>query len=334
LEGRITDLSFLKRFKTRYYVPSPKAKPFENFFKGLFKRKVPDFPRTVQIQTQTGCNAACIFCPYSSTVDSQPKGTMSQELFEKIIDEIAEHGVRRISPYLMNEPFLDPKIIDRLVYIKKKIPDARIVLTTNGSKLTPEKVDRLIEADALHALYISFQGVEKEGYEATMQGSLVFEKTMANVEMLIEKWKAAGGRKLFKLVVTMVATNKVDPEKATAYWRAKGVESKWTPLENRGGNVEVVRNLAPGERPMKRFANCTRLFKQAYIMFNGDMVLCCTDYTRKAVIGNVAESSIHEVWNGFKPVGYRHLYSEGYMDRIPLCRDCEISESTGDEEFE
>lgn len=326
-------MNFLKRFKTRYFVPTPKSGLGEKLWKGMTRRRVPEFPRTVQIQTQTGCNAACVFCPYSSTVDSQPKGKMSQELFERIIDEIAEHGVRRISPYLMNEPFLDPKIIDRLVYIKEKIPDARIVLTTNGSKLTPDKVDRLIEADALHALYISFQGVEKDGYEATMGGSLVFEKTMENVETLIEKWRAAGGRKLFKIVVSMVATNRIDTEKAVAFWKARGVESKWTPLENRGGNVEI-KTLAPGAEPMRRFANCTRLFKQAYIMFDGDMVLCCTDYTRRAVIGNIVDSSIYEVWNGWKANGYRHLYSEGYMDRIPLCKDCEISDSTGDEEFE
>ena len=324
----------LKRLKNRYYVPSPEDSPAARLWKSATRRHAPDFPRTVQIQTQTGCNGACVFCPYPLTVEGQPKGRMTPELFERVIDEIAAHGVRRVSPYLMNEPFLDPDILDRMRVIKARMPAARLVVTTNGSRLSPALSERLIEADLLHALYISFQGVEKEGYESTMKGSLVFEQTMANVLALIERWQAAGGRERFKIVVTMVKTNRIDAEKAVAFWQAKGVESKWTPLENRGGNVAIAPDLAPEGRSMKRFAHCTRLFKQAYIMFNGDMVLCCTDYTRKAVLGNIRESSIAAVWNGPKALSIRRLYAEGYMDRIPLCRDCEISDTSGDEEFE
>ncbi len=327
-------MGVLKRLKSRYYVPSPEDTVPVRLWRSATRRRVPDFPRTVQIQTMTGCNAACVFCPYPLTVEGQPKGFMKQALFQAIIDEIAAHGVRRVSPYLMNEPFLDPGMVDRLVYIKSKIPDSKLVVTTNGSRLTPQLVDRVLEANALHALYISFQGIEKEGYEATMKGSLVFEQTMENTLGLIEKWKAAGGRSRFKIVITMVKTNRIDAKKAVAFWESKGVESKWTPLENRGGNIAIARDLAPGESPMKRFANCTRLFKQAYIMFNGDMVLCCTDYTRKVVLGNVDGSSISAVWNSPKARSVRRLYAEGFMDKIPLCRDCEISETTGEEEFD
>ncbi len=326
-------MTAMKTLKTRYYVPSREDSFLQRLWKTTSRRRSPGFPRTLQIQTQTGCNAACVFCPYSTTVDSQPRGAMKRELFEKIIDEIAEHGVRRISPYLMNEPFLDPAIIEKLVYIKKKIPRARLVVTTNGSRLTPTTIDELIAADALHALYISFQGVEKEGYEATMRGSMVFEKTMDNILELIEKWHAAGGRERFRIVATMVSTSKTDPAQAVAFWKKKGIESKWTPLENRGGNVQAASKFAPKQREMKRFANCTRLFKQGYVMFNGDMVLCCTDYTRKVVLGNVENSSIKEIWNSGKALALRRLYAEGMMDEIPLCRDCEISDSTGDEEF-
>jgi len=317
--------------KKRYYVPAPEDSLARRLLKRLTARPVPSFPRTVQIQTITGCNGACVFCPYPDTVDTQPKGRMEEGLFERIVEEMARHRVRRISPYLMNEPFLDRSILDKVAFIKERIPDARIVLTTNGSRLDAETVDRMLALDALHALYISFQGVEKEGYEATMRGSLKFERTLENVEGLIAKWRAAGGRKRVKIVVTMVATNRIDPEKAVAFWKARGVESKYTPLENRGGNV-TASSLAPTD--MKRFADCTRLFKQAYIMFNGDMVLCCTDYSRKVVLGNIVDSPIEEIWNGPKAVKIRRLYAEGHMDRIPLCRDCEISGSTGDEEYE
>jgi pyruvate-formate lyase-activating enzyme len=324
-------LGLVKSLKSRYYVPSPEDSAPLRLWKSATRRRVPTFPRTVQFETHSACNAACVFCPYASTIQSQPTGRMSDELFEKIVEEMARHRVRRISPYCNNEPFLDPRMVERLRTIHRRVPGAKIVLTTNGSRLDEATVDGLLEEDALHALYISFQGVEKEGYEATMRGSLVFEKTLANVERLIAKWKAAGGEARFKIVVTMVATNLIDTEKAVAFWRARGVESKWTPLENRGGNVAVADSLAPGRQPLKRYASCTRLFKQAYILWNGDMVLCCTDYTRKVLLGNVAETSIEQVWNAPRAVGIRRLFAEGHMDRIPLCRECTISGTTGEE---
>jgi radical SAM protein with 4Fe4S-binding SPASM domain len=324
--GRSCPMRLLKK---RYYVSQEDAPLHSRLWRKTIHRQVPAFPKTVQIQTMTGCNAACIFCPYCETVDSQPKGRMSPSLFEQIIDEIARHPVRRISPYLMNEPLLDPGLFDKLAILRDRCPKARIVLTTNGSLLTPENRGKLIQSRALHAVYISFQGIEKEGYEATMRGSLVFEKSKARVDAFIDEWQRMPARERFKIVVTMVATNKIDVRKAVSYWQAKGVQSKWTRLENRGGNTLNAQLLCKnGLRP---HTHCTRLFKQAYIMFNGDMVLCCTDYTRQVVLGNLADNSIEAIWNGTKAREIRALYSSGRSDLIPLCRECEIAGS--DDEF-
>jgi MoaA/NifB/PqqE/SkfB family radical SAM enzyme len=318
-------VNVLRRLKTRFYVPSPEDALPARLWRSATSRRVPEFPRTVQFETHSACNGACVFCPYPATAESQPRGFMKRELFEKIVDEVAKHPVRRISPFLNNEPFLDPDMVQKLRYIRERVPGARIVLTTNGSRLDPQTVDAILERDVLHSLFISFQGVEKEAYEASMRGGLVFEQTLANVENLIERWKTAGGKRRFRIVVTMVATNQIDLDKAARYWRARGVESQWTALENRGGNVAAANSLAPTDRPFGGFGDCTRLFKQAYILFNGDMVLCCTDYTRKMVLGNVGESSIEEVWNGPMARSVRRLFAEGRFHAIPLCANCEIS---------
>ncbi len=317
-------MGWVQKLKTSYYVPMPEDGLTQRIWMSATRRRAPDFPRTIQIQTVTGCNGACVFCPYPLTVESQPKGSMTREMFERVIEEAAAHGVRRISPYLMNEPFLDPTLLDKLAFIRERAPGAKVVLTTNGSRLTPEVADRLLEVDALHSLYISFQGVDKAEYESTMRGSLVFERTLGNVLGLIEKWKRKGGRARFSIVVTMVQTNRIDAEKAVAFWKSKGVESKWTPLENRGRLIAAAQDLAPQGRPLRPYTHCTRLFKQAYLLFNGDLVLCCTDYTRKMVLGNIRNSTLYAVWNSPKARTVRRLYSEGRLDQIPLCGGCEI----------
>jgi len=98
---------------------------------------------------------------------------------------------------------------------------------------------------------------------------------------LIGKVEEGRGRKALQSVVTMVATNLIEWIIPWSSGAQKGVESKWTPLENRGGNISSALELAPGGKELVRFVNCSRLFKQAYILSTGTWSLCCTDYTRK-----------------------------------------------------
>jgi hypothetical protein len=56
------------------------------------------------------------------------------------------------------------------------------------------------------------------------------------------------------------------------------------------------------------------------------MVLCCTDYSRKQVLGNITDSSIAEVWNGPTAVSIRRRFLGDQIHTIDLCRDCKVDE--------
>jgi MoaA/NifB/PqqE/SkfB family radical SAM enzyme len=308
-----------------YYVDQPGDGLLTRAKNRLTRRAVPDFPRTIQIQTFTGCNADCIFCPYGETYTTQPRGRMTPDLFRRIVDEAAAHKVRRISPYLMNEPLMDKEMFDRIRYINGKIPDCKVVVTTNGHFLTPPVVDRILEmGEGIHKMYVSFQGIEKEAYEKTMRGNMDFDRTMANVEHFIETQRARGLTRP-QLWITMVDTAVIDARKAVDFWRARGVASKYTTLENRGGNIKDAESFSHS-RAMSYYTTCTRLFKQAYIMFNGDLVLCCVDYSREQVLGNITDSSIYDVWNGPVAKEIRRRYLAHEFDKLPLCGNCKIDE--------
>ena len=73
----------------------------------LSENNLPGPPR-VQIQTQSGCNARCVFCPNEAVLKSDlSQGRMPFGEFQRVIDELAETAPRRISLYLQNEPLLD-----------------------------------------------------------------------------------------------------------------------------------------------------------------------------------------------------------------------------------
>ncbi len=76
-----------------------------------------DFPAHVHLETMARCNAACNFCPYSSL---ERKGTkMDDDLIEKIVNDLKDiprlHRFQ-LSPFKVNEPFLDARIFDLLTY--------------------------------------------------------------------------------------------------------------------------------------------------------------------------------------------------------------------------
>lgn len=314
-------MNIIKRMRKTYYIPGTDTACLRDALKRVLFRRVPAFPKNLLIETRTGCNAACVFCPQKDGAGGLPHGAMSAELFSKIVEEIAEQGVtRRVSPFLTNEPFLDKTMLDKCRYIKERVPWSKIVITTNGGLLEREVTDDIVRDNPFHTICISMQGIEKESYEQTMRGSLVFERTKANVEYLIEQRNRYLPR--LKIMVTMVKTNAIDADAAVRYWKSRGVSSQYTVLESRGGNISSFESLNAGKRRV--FNDCTRLFKTACVTFDGDMVLCCTDYYRKAVLGNIRERSIHDVWNSPEAVEIRKNFLRGKLN--PLCAACYVSE--------
>ena len=100
----------------------------------------------IEIETINRCNGTCEFCPVNSLVDSREKKVMTEELFKKIIDELSEMNYSgRIALFSNNEPFLDKRIIEFHHYTRKKLPNARMHLFTNGTLLTLDKFIEITE---------------------------------------------------------------------------------------------------------------------------------------------------------------------------------------------
>lgn len=311
----------LRKKHKKYYIPDATDKLWSCKYKEWFRsfKPVPSFPEDIQIQTITGCNASCAFCPNGKTKNPFPKGEMEDDLYCKIIDECLRKPVKRVSPYLMNEPLRDRKLGWKIKYIaeqKKSAPSIKI--NTNASLLKEDMISDILNS-GLDRLNISFHGISKEVYEESMQG-LVYEKTLNNVNNFLEtKWKMKTIKP--KVTITMVKTKWIESEidEIRNYWHKKEVSVHIQPLENRAN--EQVKNKGLNLKEWQPYLWCKRLFTQAYILYNGDMVLCCVDWERTTILGNVREKSIEEVWNGKKAVSIRRKFLSGNTEGL-LCHSC------------
>lgn len=99
----------------------------------------------VEIETVNRCNGSCSFCPVSKQRDTREYKMMTDELFERIILQLADINYSgKLALFSNNEPFLDPDILKRHKYAREKLPNARMHLFTNGTLLTIERFQELM----------------------------------------------------------------------------------------------------------------------------------------------------------------------------------------------
>jgi MoaA/NifB/PqqE/SkfB family radical SAM enzyme len=114
-----------------------------SFLKDFFKKqgRFPLFQQ-VLIETRTDCNNHCPFCPHA--YNNKPLGIMSIECYKNIINQLIEIGFSgRVALMLSNEPLLDNRLAEMIMYAKSKSQRLFLDITTNGRLLTVEKIDYL-----------------------------------------------------------------------------------------------------------------------------------------------------------------------------------------------
>jgi len=68
---------------------------------------------------------------------------------------------------------------------------------------------------------------------------------------------------------------------------------------------------------------CQRPFVKAYILYNGDMVLCNSDWWRTTIIGNVMEESLESLWHSPRLMEIRRHQVRGAFPAGSLCAGCD-----------
>jgi MoaA/NifB/PqqE/SkfB family radical SAM enzyme len=297
-----------------------------------------DFPNNVQIQTTAFCNASCGFCPYPETSKTLPMGTMDDDLFRSIVDQLAGREILLLQPFLMNEPLMDKRIVDRIAYMQSKVRGARLNITTNGVLLRPALVKELVRLD-LDSIHVSSNALTSETYRATM--GIDGDQVIANVNNLADQLRAAGARTRVIVTALLLKQNREEVFLARDYWQRRGVEFFLNPLNDRAGNIDQSRfdNMLPFDQGINRaqllhynMSGCPALYSFLGILYNGDLVTCCMDWRRSLVLGNARERSLYDLWHGGAYSDIRELSDTGRLDERPLCRQCGENRFSVDQE--
>jgi radical SAM protein with 4Fe4S-binding SPASM domain len=269
------------------------------------------FPPTVRIETTNHCNASCTFCPRESM--GRPKARMDQELFEKIVTECADNDCRRIHMHNFGEPLLDRRLPDRIRYAKTK-GLKRIKIFCNGSVLKADMAERLLDS-GLDEIKVSIDGSNAQEFNKLRIGlnhAQIVENTRKFREMRDE-------RQLSRPRVIAACTLTSDKRRTKEMLKTVVDRVEYTRLHNWGGARKALLGHMRVRKP------CDRLWRTFTILANGDVALCCLDYSGKEILGNCREQSITEIWRNDRYRELRRLHQLSRQDEIPVCKECSKS---------
>ncbi len=235
----------------------------------------------VSIETRTDCNLKCSFCPQS--INPRPNLTMAKDVFEQIIDELAEMNFAgRICPLVNNEPLLDDRITDLIGYARQKCPLSFLELLTNGRLLTRELLFDLFAA-GLDSLIINDYRPDRDRHPFKLSANL--NEIVGLTQDMFRK----------KVSISLRSTSEQ--------------------LGNRAGNIAAT------TKPLVR-QFCALPFTGMWIQPEGKAVICCQDFRYQEIMGDVGENTLQEVWFSDKYRRIREeLYNKDRTSKI--CQKCD-----------
>jgi Radical SAM superfamily/Wzt C-terminal domain/Iron-sulfur cluster-binding domain len=282
-----------------------------------------DFPQDMMVQTTSRCNSSCIFCPYQVVSKEIEHTVMPPELFERLMAECGEHsGMRTFCLFLMNEPLVDPDIRERIVIARKYNPDVCISIFTNGCDLNLDLARSLLDSGVSHLTF----GVNAHWPETyrTITNRKDFEQVKQNITRFLElrNEHAAPISVDIRLVGALQLLSEEEIAEAKEYWKPFDVRS----IEVFLGHTTRAGNLAGTyqvRHPQIYGCRDGMPYYRAAILSSGDVTLCCMDWRREVILGNVNDATLHEIWNSERRrevLAYLHNEESSPVDF--LCKRC------------
>lgn len=271
------------------------------------------YPDHVDLELSAVCNMKCPMC-YTVTdafKDSVPHVNMDFDLFRKIVDELAAHGVYSIRLSWRGEPTLNRHFIDCVRYAKTR-GIKEVDSLTNALRLTPAMFEELVEL-GMDWLTISFDGTG-ETYEKIRKPAKYGEMVAKIREFGAIKRRKRSVKPVVRIQGVWPAI-KDDPETYFATFEPIVDEVSVNTLLDYLHTDEAIQYLPNFTCPVP--------FQRLVIGSDGRAFMCINDELGRVPIGDARLQSVAEIWNGepMRRVRETHVRCQGTAT-YAACRDC------------
>ena len=204
---------------------------------------------------------------------------MADDLFDKIIEDCREFELPAIEPFIQGDPFSDPKILPRLEQIRRRLPDTKLRLYTNGYGMSPKKTDAMLELGIDH-LYVSINTLDDKKYRDVM--GIPLERTLRNMDYITQPGiRERIANKITFRMTRLGDTTLQEQDDFLRYCKDKSVRSFIVGLFNYKGDINSA-------LPVPSYG-CEHVHRLD-ILASGRVTLCCMDQDGGAWLGGCQQA--------------------------------------------
>lgn len=276
-----------------------------------------NFPRRILFEMTSNCNYLCSMCPQQNLL--RPKMDMDKELYKATIDEIDSHGIEGLWLYHLGESLLHPDFEEILAHVSTKKNLGSIWMSTNGEFFDEEKINAVLDSN-IDFVNFSAHATTAETYKKVTHKS--FKKVSENLNSFY-RLKGADNlpRKPFlhcQMIEQESTKHEVDDFIKRHYKRADIVSINMLEYVNLPNNA-----YGREQRDRDPLTKCLRVTRNdCFICSNGAVTLCDAAYNGEIDLGNINETSLHNIWNGEKRQEILTLNKMCEMFKVEFCQKC------------
>lgn len=274
---------------------------------------------TLEFTLMVGCPLKCTFCPQDSLrrlYADNPK-YLSLQHFRTILGKIPKHV--RIDFSGMAEPWANPDATEMVRHALTL--DYTIAIYTTLYGMTAEDGAAVIDLLKRHSAQIEVLCLHLPDRNGNMRGwrhDAVYEENLRGFLSLGDTKVLANFQ-----VMTMDASGEVHPSLGHL-----GIRLPPWRGHSRAGNVTErdVQGQQIANMPEHHGAVCcsyTPFYDQNVCLPNGDVVLCCMDYSLKHKIGNLLEQDYYEMFGAGRLSALVAENMKPHFSRESLCKTCD-----------
>ncbi|MDM8563182.1 SPASM domain-containing protein [Candidatus Marithioploca araucensis] len=315
----------LNKISTRYYWEHFLLVP-DNLLKPLFYPIALDideqsalfnkFVCIVNIETSSYCNRKCSYCPVSLDDSRKNQLYMTDELFNKILDELESINYSSTIVFnLYNEPLADKNIFLRIKQARKSLPYSFLMFNSNGDYIDSSSLNTLSEM-GLNALFVTLHPPINKAYQ--------LDDRLTDFQKLFKKI----GRDISQAEISAPLENgHIESNIDWNGMKLRVMANNWLKYGNsRAGTLGFL------NASITRTLPCARPLRELTISYNGNIFPCCQFFpdsleNQKYIIDNLSSKSIFEIYASHSLAKWRkNLFTFGKKESpCDSCRDEDFS---------
>lgn len=294
-------------------------------------------PMTVHIETTNVCNFKCVFCPESFPTYKEQAGgyfTMGIEDFRRVCGQVKDFGtVKSLNFHIMGEPLANKRLFECVSLAKQIKAAERLAVTTNGSLLKPAIFQDVIDS-GLDYLRVSIYGATERLHKQRSKSSVSIEQ-IRNQVLGLKEFRDGTGSKTPSIYVKTISQTEQENEDFKTLFSGCADEvcvepvMNWNdPTEGNLSGLDTETMLA--KRGCGRKEVCPFPFYTLAVHADLRVSVCCVDWNKKAVVGDLKSETLQEVWSGKRLREFQQVHIRRKRCELEACKSCTFLHTSPD----